>query len=253
MFVIFVLIFYSSPCRPLCLRVSVAAFVLSSLFHARQYDHKQPTYGIVNGVMTRGSFLLTGMLLAMLAGCSTAPEDYPTKVAADRANKDKMFQSSSESPVKPEDREKYLPLSYFPVDEGYAVPAQLEPASQRMSLQMPTSTGTLRTMERVGELQFTLKGQPLKLSAFIDPTGPVTQLFVPFTDLTSGTETYPAGRYLDLEPTPTGIYIVDFNAAYHPYCYYNASYDCPFPPAENRLQTPIRAGERLPRAAASIP
>ena len=73
----------------------------------------------------------------------------------------------------------------------------------------------------------------------------VDHLFVPFTDLTSGTETYPAGRYLDLDRTPTGIYVIDFNRAYHPYCYYNPTFDCPYPPAENRLRIPIRAGERL--------
>ena len=53
------------------------------------------------------------------------------------------------------------------------------------------------------------------------------RLFVPFVDLTSGTETYPAGRYLYLDRTRTGIYLIDFNRAYNPYCYYNASYDCP--------------------------
>ncbi len=69
---------------------------------------------------------------------------------------------------------------------------------------------------------------------------------MPFTDLTTGTETYAAGRYLDLERTATGIYEIDFNRAYHPFCYYDARFDCPYPPPENRLQTPIRAGERLP-------
>jgi uncharacterized protein len=38
---------------------------------------------------------------------------------------------------------------------------------------------------------------------------------------------------------------VDFNRAYHPFCYYNAAFDCPYPPRENRLPLPIRAGERM--------
>ena len=41
---------------------------------------------------------------------------------------------------------------------------------------------------------------------------------------------------MELDPTPTGIYVVDFNIAYHPYCYYSPEYDCPFPPKENRLE-----------------
>jgi uncharacterized protein (DUF1684 family) len=39
--------------------------------------------------------------------------------------------------------------------------------------------------------------------------------------------------------------------AYHPFCYYNEEYDCPFPPAENRLQVPIKAGERLPDSSSA--
>ena len=72
-----------------------------------------------------------------------------------------------------------------------------------------------------------------------------SHLFVPFSDLTSGTETYAAGRFMDLNRNGTGIYEVDFNRAYIPYCYYSPTYECPYPPPENRLQTPIRAGERM--------
>ena len=59
--------------------------------------------------------------------------------------------------------------------------------------------------------------------------------------------------HMELDPTPTGIYVVDFNIAYHPYCYYSPEYDCPYPPKENRLNVPIRAGERMQKADSSIP
>jgi uncharacterized protein (DUF1684 family) len=78
-------------------------------------------------------------------------------------------------------------------------------------------------------------------------------LFVPFADHTSGTETYQAGRYMELDPTATGIYVVDFNVAYNPYCYYSPEYDCPFPPKENRLDVPIRAGEKIHQPESSTP
>jgi uncharacterized protein (DUF1684 family) len=130
------------------------------------------------------------------------------------------------------------------------VPAELEPAPARVAITMPTSTGTMREVERVGTLKFNVKGQPLRLTAFLEKGQ--RELFVPFSDLTSGTETYQAGRYMSLDPTPSGIYIVDFNVAYTPYCYYNAEYECPLPPRENRLTIPIRAGERLRSADATI-
>jgi uncharacterized protein len=186
-------------------------------------------------------------------GCSSAPpRDYTAKIAAERARKDEMFRSGGEdSPVLAKDLDKFVPLSYFAIDESYAVPAQLVPAENRVTAQMPTSTGKLRDMSRVGTLEFTLKGQPLTLAAFLEEGS--NQLFVPFSDLTSGTETYSAGRYMELDPTPTGIYVVDFNIAYNPYCYYSPEYDCPYPPKENRLSMPIRAGERMQKGDSSIP
>ena len=144
-----------------------------------------------------------------------------------------------------------LPLAYYAIDEAFAVPAELEMSPDRSRLKIPTSTGKLRDYERIGTLRFSLQGQPMRLTAFSELGQPVSRLFVPFADITSGTETYAAGRYMELDPTATGIYVIDFNGAYHPFCYYNAEYDCPFPPSENRLKTPVRAGERL-RAAETL-
>ena len=68
--------------------------------------------------------------------------------------------------------------------------------------------------------------------------------FLPFVDATSGKETYGAGRYLDIELTHDGEIVVDFNYAYNPYCAYNEQWSCPLTPFENRVQVPIRAGEK---------
>jgi len=185
---------------------------------------------------------------ALLSACTPGPggEDYPATVAENRAIKDESFRSSPDSPIPPDKKNTLLPLAYYPVDEAYAVPAELELSQDRSRLQIPTSTGKLRDYERIGTLRFSLRGQPQQLTAFSEVGQPMSRLFVPFADTTSGTESYSAGRYMELDPTATGIYVVDFNGAYHPFCYYNAEYDCPFPPAENRLNVPVRAGERLP-------
>jgi uncharacterized protein (DUF1684 family) len=197
---------------------------------------------------------LPALLLAV--ACSSKPPvddaSYVATIAAARAAKDADFRNGAESPVPDNRKAEFLPLAYFPIDPEYSVPAVLKPSSDRTIIQMPTSVGAVRQMRRVGTLEFALKGRPLKLSAFVEVGAPNTdRLFVPFTDLTSGTETYPAGRYLDLDRTATGIYVIDFNRAYHPYCYYNPTFDCPYPPAENHLPVPIRAGERIrkPREA----
>lgn len=183
------------------------------------------------------------------AGCAPSAVDDDQRaleaVVHHREAKDKAFASSG-SPVPPDRRDALLPLAYFQPSPEYRVPAVLRPSSDNPEIEMPTSTGQMRKMVRVGRLEFTLKGQALSLSAFVDAsTRDLDRLFVPFTDLTSGTETYPAGRYLDLDRTATGLYDIDFNRAYNPFCYYNPEYDCPYPPRENRLKIPIRAGERM--------
>ena len=173
-----------------------------------------------------------------------------TQLNADRATKDELFRSSEDSPIPPDKRSGLLPLAYFPPDEDFIASASLAAAApgERPEVDMPTSTGKVRPMQRVGRLEFMLKGESLTLGAFVEAgAADADRLFVPFTDATSGVETYSAGRYLDLDRTATGIYVVDFNRAYHPYCFYNPDYDCPYPPPENRLKIPIRAGERMAR------
>jgi len=200
----------------------------------------------------RCSTLALALLTALpVAACvpGSGVEDYAGKVTENRALKDESFRSASDSPIPPAKKDTLLPLAYYPVDEAYAVPAELELSEDRSRLKIPTSTGKLRDYERLGTLRFSLNGQRLQLTAFSEVGQRVSRLFVPFADATSGEETYAAGRYMELDPTATGIYVVDFNGAYHPYCYYNEEYDCPFPPAENRLDVPIRAGERLPGGA----
>ena len=190
------------------------------------------------------------VVLALVAACSGKPPDDPKSyvdvVAAGRANKDNEFKTASNSPVPPDRRADLLPLAYFPIDPEYKVATVLKPSNDDTIIDMPTSTGGRAQFRRIGSLSFTLKGRPFTLTAFHEVGSRADTLFVPFTDLTTGTETYAAGRFMDLDRNGTGIYEIDFNAAYFPYCYYSPTYACPYPPAENRMQMPVRVGERLP-------
>jgi uncharacterized protein (DUF1684 family) len=193
------------------------------------------------------------MLLA-IAACRPPERPYPEELAAWRANQDRFMRESAQSPVPESRRANFPPLSYFAIEPEYRVPAALTVARGGDIMEMPTSTGLRRRMRRIGTLEFTLKGQPLTLTAFGDAdSSDMERLFVPFGDLTNGTETYPGGRYLDLDRTATGVYDLDFNRAYHPFCVFNSEYDCPYPPRENRLKVPVRAGEKLGPAAQTQP
>ena len=188
-------------------------------------------------------------LLLLTIACTAKEVPHAEAVNAWRASKDQFMRQSNDSPIPPERRTSFPPLSYFPIEPEYRVPAVLAVSRGEDILEIPTSRGERRPHQRVGKLSFTLKGHLLSLTAFVEVgQEDLRHLFVPFGDLTNGTETYPGGRYLDLERTPTGIYDLDFNRAYHPFCYYNPKYDCPYPPKENRLPLPVRSGERMSAA-----
>jgi hypothetical protein len=136
-------------------------------------------------------------------------------------------------------------LVHFAPDARYAVSATLERANDPAVVTMQTSIGLAKTFRRYGELRFAIGGSRVALAAFV-PVGAEGSLFVPFRDATSGTATYPAGRYLDLEMPPAGqrTVVVDFNRAYSPMCSFSPAFNCPLPPAENHLAVAIEAGEK---------
>lgn len=197
----------------------------------------------------RSPFVVACLLPLVFVACSRPPaDDYARALVEARTAKDEMLRAAADSPVPHDKRDRILPLSYFPPDPAYRVPASLSPDPQNGRLiPMLTSIGQQRSTQVMGDLEFTLNGQRLKLRAFAEEGSNGQRLFVPFTDATTGQETYGAGRYVDLDRTATGIYVIDFNTAYNPYCAYNPSYDCPVPPKENRLPVAIRAGEKAPR------
>ena len=189
-------------------------------------------------------------LLLMVSACTAKQVPYVDDITNWRATKDEFMRRSEDSPIPPEQRATFPPLSYFPIEPEYRVPAALAIARGNDVIEIPTSRGERRKHYRVGTLRFTVKGQLLTLTAFVEVgQDDLRRLFVPFGDLTNGAETYPGGRYLELERTATGIYDLDFNRAYHPFCYYNPKYDCPYPPRENRLPIPIRAGDKMGTSA----
>jgi hypothetical protein len=180
--------------------------------------------------------------------CAPEPlddQDYVARIKQQRIEKDQAWQGQPE-PIPANRKSELLPLVYFEVDPSYNVPAVFKPSKDRAVLTMPYSDGAMRDVRRTGTLEFTLKGQPFKLTAYTEVASPnEDRLFIPFSDPTSGTETYPAGRYLELDRTATGIYELDFNQAFNPSCYYSPLYSCPIPPKENRLPVAIEAGERI--------
>ncbi len=143
-------------------------------------------------------------------------------------------------------------LHFFPINKNYRVIARFERVKNGSWFSMETS-GTMKKVFRVyGTIYFTIHDTAVKLSLYQSQQLMTVeeyreQLFLPFTDLTTGEETYTAGRYIDL--TFNDIIgdkvVIDFNKAYNPYCaYISGKYNCPIPPKENNLTVAILAGEK---------
>lgn len=186
-----------------------------------------------------------------------APASYADAVREYRARKDEYFRNAPDSPIPAAERIAFTGIPYFDVDEGLVLEGlELEPVpgGDEPFFEIETTDNRRRLAERAGRFRFELDGAEHVLTAYrlAGPDGVVGEdLFVPFRDATTGTETYGAGRYLDVEPDEDGTWTLDFNLAYHPSCVYDSRYSCPITPAENRLGVRIEAGERLAAAESS--
>lgn len=187
--------------------------------------------------------------LVFASACSAPPLTYEEEIAAWRAEKDAAFRSGGDaSPIPEAARAAFTGLSYFEIDPRMRVPAALteSPDSSRI-IEMDTTAGNRDRFRVIGRLEFTLDGEKRALTAYVAENAADTRrLFVPFGDATNRGDTYGGGRYLDLSRTSTGLYDLDFNRAYNPFCVYDVRYECPIPPRENRLPIEVRAGEKMP-------
>jgi uncharacterized protein len=207
----------------------------------------------------RGWPALFFFTIGLMAGaCSrTTPESttrrgaqpglsYAEELQSERRAKDQFFRTGEQSPVPAALRSQFQGLEYFPANTGLRYQARLNRYPQPQSIRIGTNTGEIRSGLRYGYFEFEVEGKPCRLQAYRmddDAAGTPPYLFIPFRDLTSATETYGAGRYLEMRENTTGVYDLDFNRAFNPYCAYNSTYSCPVPPEENRLSVAIRAGE----------
>lgn len=162
-----------------------------------------------------------------------------------------QYKNPDESPLKKKSK-KFKGHDFFPIDEAYRVEAKFIRTLNAIPFQMKTTTSRLPTYEKYGEAHFTINGHELKLSIFQSHRSRETEeykdyLFLPFTDLSNGEESYIGGRFIDLRIPEDDMIVIDFNKAYNPYCAYSPDYSCPIPPEENSLNIKILAGVKNPK------
>jgi hypothetical protein len=159
-----------------------------------------------------------------------------------RQEKDTFFKRHPQSPLSPQQQAAFDSLQYYDYNPDLDLVVTVEPFAEQKFVSIQTTTGTMQQYKRYGQLTFTVDNQETRLTLYEADYG----YFLPFVDANAGTETYPAGRYLEPERLGDNRFAIDFNQAYNPYCAYSPDWSCPITPAENRLSVAIRAGEKLP-------
>lgn len=176
----------------------------------------------------------------------TKIDTWKEKIEQDRTEKDKYLSTDDKSPIPVLERLVFAGLNYFPPDKKFSFQLELRLHEEKAVIVVKDSKGNDRRYIRWGEFRFIVAGEKCILQAYKSDASE-ERLFVPFKDLTSGSETYGAGRYLDMEQKECfsdGKWSLDFNEAFNPYCAYSHNYACPLVPPENWLGVRIEAGEK---------
>lgn len=160
---------------------------------------------------------------------------------------DSEYADAKTSPLMAEDLAKFKSLDFYPASEKYFVVAKFVRTKKEKPFEMQTSTNRKPMYIKYGEVIFTIDGSNFKLNVYKNIALSKQEkykdhLFLPFSDLTCGNESYIGGKYIDLKIPKGKTISIDFNTSYNPYCAYNHKYSCPIVPLENDLNIEIKAG-----------
>lgn len=157
------------------------------------------------------------------------------------------YSDAKTSPLMAEDLAKFESLDFFPINEKFFVVAKFIRTENEKPFEMKTSTDRKPMYVKYGEAHFVIDGKSLQLNIYKNIELSKKEeykdyLFLPFSDMTSGKDSYIGGKYIDMKVPNGDTIAIDFNKAYNPLCAYNYKYSCPKVPLENDLKIEIKAG-----------
>ena len=180
--------------------------------------------------------------------CSILTASFAQQKSAKEFQKEtnEQYADTSSSPLLKKDLIDFKGLPFYKIDSQYIVTAKIERIDDSKPFKMKTTTDRRPEYVVYAVATFKIKGESHQLNIYksYGTSKPEYEdhLFLPFTDETSGNDTYGGGRFIDLRVTKENKIVIDFNQAYNPYCAYNHGYSCPIPPTDNHLKVRIEAG-----------
>jgi len=197
--------------------------------------------------------ILTLFLLICISACNSKDRRPLMGKTEYQQTLNASYKDATKSPLKKKDLQNFKGLDFFEIDSSFIVTATFTKINNAPVFEMATTTDRKPLYKEYGVVQFNLKGKECELTVYQSQDDLRDEqykdyLFLPFTDFTSGNESYGSGRYMDImttDITTNNTVILNFNNTYNPYCAYNDKYSCPLTPRKNHLEIAVKAGIKI--------
>jgi uncharacterized protein (DUF1684 family) len=193
-------------------------------------------------------YLILKLTLTLLISNSLIAQNYTQRLTNERSLKKIALTEGNRAPLK---SDEIIYIRHFQPDSTWIIQGLVEFIGDTTSIPFQTSSGKIKYFEKRALIRFKRGNEEFRLTAYrnVKDRGnseSEASLFIPFTDRSNGDSTYEGGRYINASANDIkeGKLLVDFNRCYNPYCAYSSGFNCPVPPAENRLSIEIPVGEQ---------
>ena len=196
-------------------------------------------------------FIIIILSATVLNSCSKnshpVDNDYIAQVENFRKEKDNFMKNDPSSPFNQDSMAHFHPLNYYKINPDFVFKSKLYEYPKKDTVTIFGTKGEARKAVRFGYVNIDYKNNVYRVNVYKSWAKNGKEYYsIWFTDETTGKETYNVGRYIDfyLDRGTDGLYTIDFNLAYNPYCAYSSIYSCAIPTKEDHIPFAVEAGEK---------
>ncbi len=150
----------------------------------------------------------------------------------------------------PDQIKSFSGFKYFPYNQSAVIKGSFKKTPEKV-ISYKTVQGEPAEVRKIGHVSFLLNNQEHTLSAYSwqEPSEVKKSIALIFVDSTAPQETYAGGRELMVDLTDPKKdqqqLVLDFNKTTNFYCVHSPFWHCPVG-LQEKINQPVRAGERLP-------
>ena len=166
------------------------------------------------------------------------------RLQAFRIRRDDFFKSEEDSPLAPDQKERFTTLDYFPENPALSLELPLDTSGEGIGevLTIGTTDGQAKQFERAGRITFEANGEPVTFTVFKEQAR--GRYYLPFRDGTAGVDTYAVWALPRHPGSPQRAPPGRLQLRLQPVLRLRRWLELPDPAPGNVTKTRIEAGER---------